>query len=563
VFGAHPKLLWIFASAEVWERFSYYGMRALLVLYLSKVLLLHENMGDVAGLSGLAKACGAKDVLKEEGSIAFEEREKAVQAFASQLYGIYTSLVYLTPLAGGILADQLFGQHVMIIAGGVLMAIGHGLLSMKESFLFGLLFIILGNGCFKPNLNARIGILYDQEDQPSSCSSSASGSPKTPRRDSGKIGRKGTAEAGDENFGGEPKVHRVNRRDEAFSIYYCAINLGAFFAPLVTGSIRANWGYGPAFSAAGIGMVVGLLVYVVGTKVLDARGGGRKVNQKVSYQNLLTTSKEEMDKGTPMSPNGSGDRSNSEIRSRSSTLSDVDLSDKAPASASDALDLEGPKGGKGGETYSREDLPRILALVGICLMAVCFWAVFEQQGNTIALFCESEVNRVVFSAEVPTEWVQSINPILILILTPFVNWVWRAQSQRGREPAPLTKMSIGCLLLAMGYGVLGLVSSAKDAKVSILWVVVCLALSTLGELYLSPVGLSFVAAVAPKYMTSIAFSFWLLASFGGNMLAGHLGTLYPYMSHSPFFIMLAVIALANSFILALVSKPLAKRLTAV
>ena len=209
-------------------------------------------------------------------------------------------------------------------------------------------------------------------------------------------------------------------------------------------------------------------------------------------------------------------------------------------------------------------------------MAVCFWAVFEQQGNTLALYSESDVNRRVLFfgkvvCEIPTEYVQSINPVFILILTPFVNALWRKQSQRNQEPKPLTKMAIGCFLLALAYALLALAeilppaggksSSAEEAsKVSIIWVVLSLGLATLGELYLSPVGLSFVTAVAPTYMTSMSLGFWMLASFGGNALAGQLGTLYPYMPRSSFFLLLTLIALANSLVLALISRPLAKRL---
>jgi POT family proton-dependent oligopeptide transporter len=234
--------------------------------------------------------------------------------------------------------------------------------------------------------------------------------------------------------------------------------------------------------------------------------------------------------------------------------------------------------------FSYEDLPRVFALIAVCLMAVCFWAVFEQQGNTLAQYADHNVNRrVTFGNkllfEIPTEYIQSINPIFILILTPVVNTLWRKQSRKGSEPKPLTKMSIGCFLLALGYAVLALAElllsdhisgggdetkqgegGGEESKVSIIWIVLSLGLSTLGELYLSPVGLSFVSAVAPPYMTSLSLGFWMLASFGGNFLAGHLGAMYPYMSHSSFFTVLILMALANSLVLALMSKPLSKKL---
>ena len=220
IFSSHPKLLWVLASTEVWERFSYYGMRALLVLYLTKELLRPDVIGDVGGLTFLARSFGSKAIVSDAGDDpeAIDARDKAIQAFASQLYGYYTAFVYLTPVAGDILADQIFGQHAMIITGSLLMALGHGLLSTHATFLVGLLFIILGNGCFKPNISARVGKLYDKD-----ASVEAAPLKKTEQKT---------------DLKGHAKGH--NARDEAFSIFYCAINLGAFIAPLVVGSIRSR-----------------------------------------------------------------------------------------------------------------------------------------------------------------------------------------------------------------------------------------------------------------------------------------------------------------------------------
>lgn len=565
-------------------------------------------MGDVIGLEALADLFGRKAALMgggdggSLGSIASsndtvvhsesEERSKVVTAFAAEFYGYYTSFVYLTPIAGGLLADQFFGQHAMIIAGAVIMAVGHGLLSSNSTFLFGLLFIIIGNGCFKPNISARIGKIYDRGER---------------RRGGG-----GHSAAGDDKDHHQQQQSH-NLRDEAFSIFYCAINLGAFLAPLVVGTVRSSLGYGWAFSAAGFGMVLGLVIYVIGTYMLGEGGGGLSSRQKNAskYDILLPVSTadatdkmmEESDwDRVPLSPNG--ERLRSEIRSRSSTsgtasdeLQEIDLRDKAdghhngidvdsktdlPEKAEDSnqasprgLEGEGSEGHHGsgeGATFSRSDLPRILALICVCLLSVCFWAVFEQQGSTIALFSESDVNRNVTIGGrllfvIPTEYVQSINPIFILILTPFVNTLWRKQSKKGQEPKPLTKMSIGCFLLGLGYGFLVfgellLPSSKTDqhSKISIFWLVCCLGLGTLGELYLSPVGLSFVSAVAPSYMTSLSVGFWMLSSFGGNMLAGHIGALYPYTGHTKFFMICSAIALANSLVFGLMSRPLGRML---
>ncbi len=209
-FGHPPGLSYLFAT-EMWERFSYYGMRALLVLYMVEYLLQPQHARDVVGLSTLH--AGLEAVF---GPLA-------VQPLASQIYGFYTGLVYLTPILGGLLADRLLGQRRTVILGAALMAAGHFMMAAEGLFLFALLLLILGNGCFKPNVSTQVGALYAPGDR---------------------------------------------RRDRAFSIFYVGVNLGAFFSPLVCGTLGEAWGWHYGFGAAGVGMTIGLVVYLCATPAL-------------------------------------------------------------------------------------------------------------------------------------------------------------------------------------------------------------------------------------------------------------------------------------------------------
>ena len=210
LFG-HPRALTYLFATEMWERFSYYGMRALLVLYMIKYLLEPQRAGQVLGLETFRHA------------LEFVFGPLAPQPFASQIYGFYTGLVYLTPILGGLLADRVLGQRRTVIIGATLMAIGHFMMAFEHLFLFALGFLILGNGAFKPNISTQVGALYAPGDR---------------------------------------------RRDRAFSIFYVGINLGAFLAPLVCGTLGEELGWHYGFAAAGVGMTAGLVVYLLATPAL-------------------------------------------------------------------------------------------------------------------------------------------------------------------------------------------------------------------------------------------------------------------------------------------------------
>ncbi len=438
----HPKGLFVLFFTEMWERFSYYGMRALLVLYMTQHLFGEIEKGtQVAGFATL------KSILQSIFGVLSD------QAMSSQIYGLYTGFVYLTPFFGGIIADQYLGQKKSIYWGGFLMAIGHLLMASERYFLLALLFLMIGNGFFKPNISTQVGSLYP---------------------------------AGDE------------RRDRAYTIFYMGVNLGAFFSPLVCGTLgqKVGWHYG--FAAAGIGMLIGLAVYHFGQKHLPLTP-----HEKVVAKEQVTHVHEKM---------------------------------------------------------TKQDYKRIFALIAVCAVTIMFWGVYEQQGNTLQILADESTNWDLFGWQMPSTWFQSFNPLLIFILAPVLDIFWGWQNRRRKEPGSVTKMGLGSLIMGLGFIVLiaVLANMAPAEKLHWLWLFLCVFFFTVGELYLSPIGLSFVSKVSPPKIISMMMGVWLMSSFFGNYMAGYLGTYYEKMSHQNFFgIMVALSGFACIVLLAL-ARPIRK-----
>ena len=429
IFG-HPRALTYLFATEMWERFSYYGMRALLVLYMLKYLLAPQHASEVLGLSSFKSA------------LEFIFGPLAPQPLSSQIYGFYTGLVYLTPILGGLLADRVLGQRRTVIVGATLMAIGHFMMAFEHLFLFALGFLILGNGAFKPNISTQVGALYAPGDR---------------------------------------------RRDSAFSIFYVGINLGAFLAPLVCGTLGEELGWHYGFAAAGIGMTLGLIIYLAATPNLpkDAftkRASPRKPLDRAAWQSIV-------------------------------------------------------------------------ALLMLFAPVSLFWATYEQQGNTIALWADQFTDRHFLGREIPVTWFQAFNPFMIFAFTPFIVALWRRQ--RKNEPSTTMKLAIGCLLNAFAYLIMVAAAwSADSGKASWLWLFAYFVVITVGELYLSPTSLSLVTKIAPTSLLSMMMGVWLSTSFVGGFLAGYLGTFWSSMSQMQFFFMLALISGAASAAIALLSIPL-------
>jgi POT family proton-dependent oligopeptide transporter len=410
----HPKGLYVLFFTEMWERFSYYGMRSILVYYMIKHLMFAQDK-------------------------------------ASQIYGLYTGFVYFTPLLGGMLADRFLGQRRSVILGGILMAIGEFTLMSPSLFYVGLTFLILGNGCFKPNISTQVGSLYEQGD---------------------------------------------HRRDRAFNIFYMGINLGAFFSPLVCGTLGELYGWHWGFMAAGIGMIAGLILYMWGQKYLAKDNIMKKATGEVEKKN---------------------------------------------------------------DPLTKSDWGKILALVVLCTFNILFWAIYEQQGNTTALWADANTNRMILGWEMPASWVQSFNPLMIFIFTPLLTMFWGWQDRRKKEPSSTAKMAIGCFLLAASFVIM--IPAARlyadtGSTVSLWWLIINTFILTIGELYLSPVGLSLVTKIAPPRLVSTMMGMWFLSSFFGNYLCGFLGTFWEKMSKESFFIMLVVLACVAGLGILATLKPL-------
>ena len=412
----HPKGLYLLFVTEMAERFSYYGMRAVFTLYMVAALFTVES--------------------------------------ASEIYGYYTGLVYLTPLLGGYIADRYWGNRRSIIVGGMLMAFGQFLMFLSASFvqpaikeaegmidptvnnqlaiicmMGGLFFLILGNGFFKPNISTMVGSLYRPDDQ---------------------------------------------RKDSAFTIFYMGINVGATLGPLTCGifegdylnPMRFKW----AFLCACIAMLAPTLIfYLLKNKYLmdyegNAIGTKPKLQEKTERQQL-----------------------------------------------------------------TRKEKQHIVVIFIIAAFVIFFWAAYEQAGVSLTYFADQQTDRHIFGWEMPTSYFQSFPAIFVVLLAPFMNLAWEVLRRFGHEPSSVMKQAIGLAFLSIGYMLIafGVKDLGPNVKVSMLWLTGLYFIHTLGELSLSPIGLSLVSKLSPKHLASLMMGIWFMSTAISNMLAGQLATLYP------------------------------------
>ncbi len=419
----HPKGIYLLFTVEMWERFSYYGMRAILVLYMIKYLMFSTE---------------------EAGSV----------------YGWYTGLVYLGPVFGGYLADRYLGQRFTIILGALIMALGHFTLAFEQLTFFyaGLVLLIIGNGFFKPNASAMVGQLYETND---------------PRRDGG------------------------------YTIFYMGVNLGAFFSPFVCGTLgeKVGWHYG--FGAAGIGMVIGLLIFMI-------------------FQNKYL-----------------GDIGKKPMR-------------KDPAHKADN---EKP--------LTKEEWQRIFVIFLMAFFVIFFWVSFEQAGTSLTLFAERETDRFIpfLNWEFPTSWFQSVNPLFIVILAPIMSSMWIHLGNKDRDPSTPAKFIWGLMLLAFGFVLMAFAAYVykTSGPVNVLWLLGCYFFLTLGELCLSPIGLSLVSKLAPAKFLSLLMGTWFLSNVVANWCSGLFGGQYDSMDHSFFFSIPVMMAVGASIVL-FIMKPFIKKM---
>jgi POT family proton-dependent oligopeptide transporter len=289
-----------------------------------------------------------------------------------------------------------------------------------------------------------------------------------------------------------------HRRDRAYSIFYVGINLGAFFAPIVCGTLGTEIGWHYGFGAAGVGMTIALAIYIY---ALSSRALPPDELHKV----------------------------------------------KAAGAVSGPL--------------NRSEWRAILALIALFLPVTLFWATYEQQGNTITLWADDHTDRsidlIFWRGEIPTPWFQAFNPFMIFAFTPLIVALWTWQAERGREPSTVVKMSFGCFLCALSYVIMaGAAWHAEGDEASWLWLFAFFVVITVGELYLSPIGLSLVSKVAPVRTVSMMMGVWLGTSFIGNFLAGYLGSFWSTMDKVSFFLMIAAVAAVAGVVIFAFNRPL-------
>lgn len=447
---SQPKSLRILFLTEMWERFSYYGMRALLVLYL----------------------------VQSQGYSAFE---------AMHIYAIYTGLVYLTPVIGGYLADHYLGQQKSILIGGITMMFGHLFMANPSTLNLALGLLIIGNGFFKPNISSLLGGFYLTNDA---------------------------------------------RRDGGYSFFYVGINMGAFIAPLLIGYVGEviDWHYG--FVLAAVGMFMGLLHFSLNQKQIasdDLTQRSRVLRYKEWWQVMALA------------------LLNIPIVLLVLTLHPLLTIYQNLIWLSIFLIVTYVVLKKRSlfQAVPSHDLKRIMYIAILSLFVIFFWVGFEQAGGSLTLFAHEKIDRQIMSFVIPASFFQSVNPLIIIFLGPLMANIWlRLDRSKLRMSTP-QKMGSGIMLLGLGFLLLSLVSQNQDSKISLWWLVMVYFCHTLGELCLSPIGLSMVSKVSPKKLVSIMMGFWFLSSAIANYMAGRLPELLVYFNINLFSFLTATSLLAG------------------
>jgi len=482
---SHPKGLYTLFATEMWERFSYYGMRSLLVLYLTATV--------VNGGFGL-------------------DRQAALE-----IYAIFTGLVYLTPILGGWVSDNLLGQRKTVYIGGLVMAIGqfvlaigafmHGWDSEFRAFVshFGLGVLILGNGFFKPNISTMVGEFYDDNDP---------------------------------------------MKDSAFNIFYLGINLGAILGTFIAGGLGENVDWGWGFLTAGIGMVISVFW-------LNAR------ERSLEHFGLPPNTPEDQNK---LDSKDWRDIFIWVVGLVVGIVVLMNIWDHLSESVTTIITYVGftaiilglgwviAKGTKGAEEWSR-----MAVIIVLAIFNVVFWAGFEQAGGTFSLFAKDNTDRMMFGWEMPATWFQNVNSLAILIGAPIFAGLWLWLDKKGWNPRTPIKFAIGLALATVAFWVMTQASRAAEGGdlVSPFWLVGVYVLLTLGELMLSPIGLSMITKLAPGKLVSVVMGLWMASFAAGNYLAGMLeGILQKYdFELYPFITMLM---LGSTILLFLISPFLNK-----
>jgi proton-dependent oligopeptide transporter, POT family len=419
----HPRGLATLFLTEMWERFSYYGMRALLILYM---------VGST-----------------QQPGLGFGEKH------AASIYGLYTMMVYLMGIPGGFVADRWLGHKRAVFVGGIIIASGHFSMAVPglPFFFTGLVLIVIGTGLLKPNVSTIVGTLYSRDD---------------------------------------------NRRDAGFSIFYMGINLGAFIAPLVTGWLgqKINWHIG--FGAAGVGMTIGLIQYLMGQKYLVARSEAKSAQTKAVEE------------------------------------------------------VKAPK-----QPFTSEEWARIGAAIILSIFALMFWAGFEQAGSSLNLFADRATSLTILGFNYPSSWFQSVEPLFIIIFAPIFAVIWVRMGSR--EPSSPVKFTLGLIFLSLSFALIvpaAHIFERTSQRVSPWWLIGLYFLQMVGELCLSPVGLSMTTKLSPPRVVGLMMGIWFFATAMGNYVAGWVAGFLENRPFSEVFRIASLTVAAAAVILILLIPPI-------
>lgn len=463
-FFGHPRGMATLFMTEMWERFSWYGMRAILTLYLIAAVL--------------------------DGPL--EDRK----ALAAAIYGVYNAVVYMAAMPGGWVADRLWGARKAVLVGGIVIAAGHFTLAIPSDIAFfcGLGLIAIGTGLLKPNISAMVGGLYEGQ-------SSA-------------------------------------RRDAGFTLFYMAINIGGMVAPLLVGYLGENVNWHLGFGVAGVGMTLAVIQYVLGGRHLGDIG---------------------KEPGTPASP----EEKRTALRkvalwggiAVAALVADIALGTYDIEHVVNVLAVLGivvpivyfvtmyrsP-------ALTTEDKPKIKAFAWFFATAVLFWMIYDQSGSLLTIFADTKTDRMIGGWEFPASWYQSVNPAMVIVLAPIFAALWVKLAKRNREPSTPMKFALAMLLIGGSFGIMGLAGAAAansdTGKVTVFWLLSVYLAQTLGEMCLSPVGLSLSTKLAPKQFVGQIMGLWFLAVATGNALNGWTTQLNGPLGDALYYSLWAVIAVA-------------------
>jgi POT family proton-dependent oligopeptide transporter len=474
-FFGHPRGLATLFFTEMWERFSYYGMRALLILFMVATV--------------------------EQGGLGFNV------AKSGAIYGLYTAMVYLMGVPGGWVADRILGQRHAVLYGGIIIALGHFSMAIPglPTFYFGLALIVIGTGLLKPSISTMVGQLYREND---------------------------------------------HRRDAGFSIFYMGINIGAFISPLVCGYVgqTINWHWG--FGLAGIGMTLGLIQYVLGGKFLGEAGLYPVPSENPAAQ------KRTLVLGIVGGTAAFG------VLALLSVTGVIQLTAEGIANAVGILLIVLSVGVfawlLGAGDWTPVEKKRFLAIAVLFLASALFWSAFEQAGSTLNLFAERNTDKHLFGYAYPSSWFQAINSLFIIAVAPMLAWLWVRLGSK--DPSSPAKFSLGLIFVGLGFVVMVVagIRASSGVQVSSVWLWITYFLHTVGELCLSPVGLSAFTKLAPARVAGFMMGVWFLSTSIGDYIGGRMASLYESWTLPSLFGAVAVFCIVLGVALALFVKPMKK-----